>query len=87
MNQIYCKAGSVELSEKEAFHIYNNNLYVCTYSAIYVPRFRPGQQQQIAFSKICTTTPKHIAKRGRWFALSAQRINELMGFEYLHINI
>lgn len=82
--EAYCRAGQVELSEIEAFRIYNNQLYICTSTAIYQAHFRPNQPQQIAFTKICTY--KGIAARGRWLALSASRINELMGFEYLHTN-
>lgn len=80
MVEIYCKAGNVELSKKEAEEIYNNKKYICTSTAIYQPHFSKAQNQ-IYFTKI--TEIKGIAKRGRFYKLTAQEINKIIGREYL----
>jgi len=81
MHEIYCKAGNVELSEVEAEEIYNNKKYVVTSTAIWQPHFSHAQKQQIYFTKIADI--KGIAKRGRFYKLSAGEINHILGYDYL----
>lgn len=80
MNTVYCKAGAVELSEKEAFEIYNNSLYVCTSTAIYQPHFSAAQER-VYFSKIFDI--RGLAKRGRFYKLTAGEVNKALGLELL----
>ena len=82
-NNIYCKAGNVELTKEEAEYIYNNKLYVVSYSGIYQPHFSQAQNR-IYFMQICME--KGLARRGRFYKLSAKEINHIMGFEYLKEN-
>lgn len=82
MQNIYCKAGNVELTKEEAFSIYENKKYIVTSSAIYQPHFSSAQNQ-VYFTKISTC--KGLAKRGRHYRLTAEQINHVMGFEYLNI--
>lgn len=79
-NTVYCKAGNVELSENEAHDIYKNKKYICTSTAIWQPHFSQAQNR-IYFTKIATY--KGLARRGRFYALTAEEINHVMGFEYL----
>ena len=79
-NQIYCKAGRVELTKEDAERIYANKQYICTSTAIYQPNFSQAQNR-IYFTKIADY--KGMARRGRFYALTAKEINDVMGFEYL----
>ena len=81
-NNVYCKAGNVELTQNEAFSIYENKQYVVTSTAIYAPHFSTAQNA-VYFTKI--TIIKGLAKRGRHYKLTAEQINHVMGFDYLNI--
>lgn len=80
MNNIYCKAGRVELTKEDAERIYTENKYICTSTAIYQPHFSQAQNR-IYFTKI--SDYKGLAGRGRFYTLTAEQINNVMGFEYL----
>ena len=80
MLEIYCKAGTVELTKSEAEEIYNNKKYIVTSTAIYQPHFSVAQNQ-IYFTKIATI--KGIAKRGRFYKLTSEEINNILGYDYL----
>lgn len=80
MLEIYCKAGNVELTKTEAEEIYNSKKYVVTSTAIWQPRFSQAQNQ-IYFTRISNI--KGLAKRGRFYKLTANEINQILGQEYL----
>ena len=80
MEKIYCKAGSVELTEKEAFRIYEEKKYIVTSTAIYQPHFSQPQSA-VYFSKVFTV--KGMARRGRFYTLTAAQINRILGEELL----
>ena len=82
MLEIYCKAGNVELTKSEAEEIYNNKKYIVTSTAIYQPHFSVAQNQ-IYFTKIATI--KGIVKRGRFYKLTAEEIDNILGYEYLNV--
>ena len=82
-NTVYCRAGNVELTKEDAERIYNNHLYIVSYSGIYQPHFSQAQNR-IYFTQICMN--KGMARRGRFYRLSAKEINHIMGFEYLNEN-
>lgn len=79
--KVYCKAGNVELNEKEAFDIYNNGKYVCTSTAVWQPHYIGNQSQHIYFTKVLTV--KGIARRGRYYTLTAAQVNSVLGGKYL----
>ena len=80
MEKIYCKAGRVELTEKEAFRIYEEKKYIVTSTAIYQPHFSQAQNA-VYFSKVFTV--KGMARRGRFHTLTAAQINKILGEELL----
>lgn len=81
-NQVYCTAGRVQLTKEQAERIYNEKRYICTSTAIYQPHFSQAQpKQQIYFTKIADY--KGLARRGRYYALTAEEINHIFGYEYL----
>ena len=82
MNEIYCKAGRVELTKKEAFEIYEQKKYIATSTAIYQPQYSQAQKA-VYFTQISTI--KGIAKRGHFYKLTAQEINHILGYEYLAV--
>ena len=82
MAEIYCKAGRVELTKEEAFKIWNDRKYVVSYSGIFQPHFAQNQpKQQIYFTQISQV--KGIARRGRFYTMTGDEINHVLGFEYL----
>lgn len=80
MNNIYCKAGRVELTKEDAERIYAEKKYICTSTAIWQPHYSQAQDR-IYFTKIADY--KGLAGRGRFYALTAEQINHVMGYEYL----
>ena len=80
MSDIYCKAGRVELTKEDAERIYAEKKYICTSTAIWQPHFSQAQNK-IYFTKIADY--KGLASRGRFYALTAEQINHVMGYEYL----
>lgn len=85
-NQVYCKAGRVELTKEQAEIIYKEKRYICTSTAIWQPHFTQAQQKQkIYFTKIADY--KGLARRGRWYALTAEEINHIFGYEYLRTDL
>lgn len=84
MGKVYCKAGRVELTKEQAEKIYAEKRYICTSTAIWQPHFSQAQNQ-IYFTKI--SDYKGLAGRGRFYALTAEQINHVMGFEYLRTEV
>ena len=85
MSNIYCKAGRVELTKEEAERIYTEKRYICTSSAIWQPQYSQAQGR-IYFIKISDykiSDYKGLANRGRFYTLTAEQINHIMGYEYL----
>lgn len=80
MYELYCKAGTTELTKEDAFLIYNAKLYVVNSTAIYQPHYSQAQDA-VYFTKIASV--KGLAQRGRFYKLTAADINRLMGYEYL----
>lgn len=78
--KIYCKAGSVELTEKEAFRIYDEKKYIATSTAVYQPHYSQAQNA-VYFSKVLTV--KGIARRGRFYTMTAAQINRILDKEIL----
>ena len=77
---IYCKAGRVELTKEQAFKIYDNKKYIVTNYGIFQP-FYSQAQKQVYFQQVSFI--KGIAKRGRFYTLTGNEINHILGYEYL----
>jgi hypothetical protein len=77
------KAGFVELTEEEAFYIYQSGKYVVSYSGIYQPHYS-NAQKTVYFSKVCSQ--KGLARHGRFYVLDAAFINKLLGYELLNVD-
>lgn len=78
------KIGNVELTNDEAYELYSGKKYIVTYSRIY----------QLHFSQANGTVygremfyQKGLAKRGRWHAMTAESVNNLLGFNLLNVDI
>ena len=67
-------------SEEEAERIYTEKRYICTSTAIWQPQYSQAQGR-IYFIKI--SDYKGLANRGRFYTLTAEQINHIMGYEYL----
>lgn len=79
-NKIYCKAGRVELTEEQAYKIYNDKKYIVTSYGIFQP-FYSQAGNQVYFQQISII--KGLAKRGRFHTLTGDEINHVLGYEYL----
>lgn len=77
------KIGSVELTEDEAFKLYEENKYIITYSKIYQLFYSQAQKrvygQQIYYSK-------GMCRKGRFFVYTGEEINHLLGFKLVNEN-
>jgi hypothetical protein len=75
------KAGTTELTEKEALDIYQSGKYVVNYSGVYQPHYSTAQKA-VYFSKVCNK--KGLSSRGRFYIFDASYINKLLGYELLN---
>lgn len=80
MSEVYCKAGRVELTKDQAFEIYNDKKYVVTSYGIFQPHYSQAQEA-VYFSK--TSVINGLARRGRFYTLTGDEINHILGYEYL----
>ena len=80
MAEIHCKAGRVELTRADAEEIYVQKKYVVTSTAIWQPHF---SQAQNMFYFIKVLDIKGMARRGRFYKLTAKEINHVLGQKLL----
>ena len=80
MQNIYCKAGRVELTKEQAYKIYDDKKYIVTSYGIFQP-FYSLAQKMVYFQQISYI--KGLAKRGRFYTLTGDEINHVLGYEYL----
>lgn len=72
------KIGNVELTEVEAFKLYESGKYIVTYSRIYQLHYcQPSQM--VYGSEIYRQ--QGMARRGRFHAVDAKAVNHLLGFK------
>lgn len=77
-NKVYCTAGRVQLTKDEAFRIYENKKYVVTSYGIFQPQWHNNQpEQRVSFHKISDI--HGIARRGRYYTLTGDEINHVIG--------
>lgn len=82
MDEVYCKVGGFEFEKCEAFNIYENGRYVVTSAGIYQPHYS-NAQQMVYFRKI--TEIRGLVSRGSYHTMTAEEINNLLGFKYLMV--
>lgn len=70
------KIGGVELTEQEAQQLFNDRRFIVTYGKIYDITYRNGSFHGKEIYK-----SKGMTRRGRYFALTADQINNLVGFK------
>lgn len=80
MSEIYCKAGRVELTKEEAFNIYDSKKYIATSYGVFQPHYSQAQQA-VYFTQILQV--KGIARKGRFYTLTGDEINRILGREHL----
>lgn len=78
------KIGSVELTPAEAVKLYENNKYIVTLHAIY-QLFWSNAQGRVYGSRVWYDKHARLTRPGRFFALSAAEVNNVLGFELLNV--
>lgn len=76
------KIGNVKLTFDEAFNLYQANKYIVTYSKIYQLFFSVAQNRvygQVIYNQ------KGLAKRGRFYALSCEQVNNLVKTQLVNV--
>lgn len=82
------KIGNVELTEAEAEEMYFNHKYIVQYRKIYQLGWcenyiNPDGTYGGVYGTLIYTSEKPLTKRGRFFALTAAEVNDLLGFKIL----
>lgn len=75
------KIGSVELSEKEAFRLYSEGMYIVTYSKIYALHYSHAQQRVYGHPIF---TQQGMTRRGRYHTMTAAGVNRLVGIQLVN---
>lgn len=79
---IIIKAGTTELTEQDALRIYEDQKYIVNYSGVFQPHYSAAQKQ-VYFTKVINK--KGIARRGRFYEMDAETVNNLLGREFLTV--
>lgn len=82
------KIGNVELTETEAEEMYFNHKYIVQYRKIYQLGWCSNYINSNGtyggvYGYLIYTSEKPLTKRGRFFALTAAEVNNLLGFKIL----
>ena len=72
------KIGTVELTEKEAYRMYQEGKYTVTYSKIY-QLFYSVTQKRVYGQQIYSQNG--LAKRGRFYSMDGETVNHILGFD------
>ena len=75
------KVGSTELTEQEAEKIYEEKKYVVNYSGVYAIHYSMAQKQCYSRKVIDC---KGMAKRGRFYIMTAETVNHIIGKKVLN---
>lgn len=75
------KVGSTEFTESDLEKIYTENKYVVNYSGVYAIHYSMAQNQYYSRRVIDC---KGIAKRGRFYVMTAETINHIIGKKVLN---
>lgn len=74
------KIGNVELTREEAERLYNEKKYICSYVGIFQICYSPAQDMYYGMKVI---NHKGYARRGRFYAHTAEQINHVFGKKIL----
>ena len=74
------KIGNVELTREEAEKFYNEKKYICSYVGIFQICYSPAQNMYYGMKVI---NQKGYARRGRFYAHTAEQINHVFGKKIL----
>ena len=80
MSERIIKIGRVEMYESDVKRLYTERKYVVTSYAIYQIMY---SQAQATFYGQKVSDIKGMARRGRFYTLTASEINHVLGYEYL----
>ena len=75
------KVGSTELTESEVEKIYTEKKYVVNYSGVYAIHYSMAQKQYYSRKVIYC---KGMAKRGRFYVMTAETVNHIIGKKVLN---
>ena len=75
------KVGSTEFTESDLEKIYTEKKYIVNYSGVYAIHYSTAQKQY--YSKKVVDC-KGMAKRGRFFIMTAETINHIIGKKVLN---
>lgn len=82
--EIYLKAGRVELSREEAQEFVDaNRVYIVAYRDIYFIDWCNNMGRYYARKIYTKFTALPLTKRGRFFAMDAKSVNDLLEFQLL----
>lgn len=81
MKTAVIKVGSVEFTESDLEKIYEEKKYVVTYSGVYAIHYSTSQKQYYSTKVIYC---KGMAKRGRFYIMTAETINNIIGKKVLN---
>lgn len=80
MSENIVKIGTVELYENEVQKLYEEKKYIVTYNGVY-QIFYSNAQKQFYGQKVIEQ--KGIAKRGRFYTMTAEIINDILAQKIL----
>lgn len=75
------KIGSTEFTESDLEKIYTENKYVVNYSGVYAIHYSTAQKQYYSIKVIDC---KGMAKRGRFYIMTAETVNHIIGKKVLN---
>lgn len=75
------KIGSTEFTESDLEKIYTENKYVVNYSGVYAIHYSTAQKQYYSRQVIDC---KGMAKRGRFYIMTAETVNHIIGKKVLN---
>ena len=78
------KIGSVNLPEKQAEKLYSEGKYIVTYKKVYQLHYSAAQKRVYGSAIYTHTGNPGLTAKGRFHAMSAQAVNDLVGFDLVN---
>lgn len=75
------KIGKIQINDAEAWKIYESNQYIVTYGRVYQLHY--SQASGMIYGNSIYQAPG-LCKRGTWQRMTAQEVNDLVGFKLLN---
>ena len=73
--------GSIKIDKRTALNIYMKNQYIVTYGRVYQLHY--SQASGMVYGNSIYQRPG-LCKRGTWQRMTAQEVNDLVGFKLLN---